>query len=72
MKEIILGIKDYIKDCQHDWLVRQIKKYYFLVESKDETDGYWYPLHSWKEGNVWHYIRQRRIAKTIKNRRCAG
>lgn len=58
MKEIILGIKDYMHDCRHD------KGY----SNKTPRPEYL----NWKEGNVWHYIRQRRIAKAIKNRRCAG
>lgn len=72
MKEIILGTKDYIKDCWHDWLLKRIRKHYFLIEAKDNPRGDWYPLCEWKEGNVWHYIRQRQIVKTIKTRRCAG
>lgn len=62
MKCIWLGIKDYCKDCWHDWLIHRVKHYYFLVEAKDRLRGDWYPLHDWKEGNLWHYIQQRRFA----------
>lgn len=44
MKEVILGIKDYMKDIRHDRACTN-------------------PYLMWKEGSVWHYIRQRRIAK---------
>ena len=68
MKYIILGIKDYCKDTWHDWLLKHIKKYYYLIEAKDRLLDDWYPIHEWKEGNVWHYIRQRKIAKSKQKR----
>lgn len=52
MKEIIQGIGDYIKDCRHD------KNF----GSKTARPAYM----DWKEGNVWHYIKQRKIAKQKK------
>lgn len=63
IQEVILGIKDYMSDCWHDWLVRQMKRYYFLIEKKEYAGDDWMPLHEWKEGSVWYYIRQRRITK---------
>lgn len=57
MKHIILGIKDYCKDCWHDyvlikiWHRRDVKRY--------EDFGTYV---TWKEGSVWHYIRQRKFA----------
>lgn len=58
MKEIILGIKDYCKDCWHDWLMHRLIKTYPDENIREE----WL----WKEGNLWHYIRQRKIAKERK------
>lgn len=29
----------------------------------------YYPDSKWKEGNIWHYIRQRRIAAMVKKER---
>lgn len=59
MKDTILGIKDYCKDCWHDWLNKRLLK----VEST-RIQGVWL----WKEGNVWHYIRQRKIASDKKGK----
>lgn len=61
MKYIILGIKDWCKDTWHDFLVKHISKYYVFIEVRNRTKGDWYPLHKWKEGSVWHYIRQRKF-----------
>ncbi len=54
MKYIWLGIKDYCKDIYHDWVLKQYWKFY-------KTDDY--PT-SWKEGSVFHYINQRKLAKS--------
>lgn len=64
MISVILGIKDYIKDCWNDYVEiprwkRRIKKKGIIMEN-----AYMIP---YKEGSVWHYIRQRRIAKRIIN-----
>lgn len=74
MKNIILGIKDYCKDCWHDWLVARLKKFccaiydYVPARHKDLVAGYLEPAMTWKEGSVWHYIRQRKLAKKgVKN-----
>lgn len=66
MKEIWLGIKDYIRDSWHDWLVRRMKKLYEandLTFYDDYSDIY---IIEWKEGGLWYYIRQRRFAKQMR------
>lgn len=46
VREIIQGIKDYIKDVFHDWIYRND--------------------YEWKEGNVRHYVQQRKISKGVE------
>lgn len=66
LKSIILGTKDYIKDCWHDWLYHRLSKthtnatIYFLNLGCDIKET------TWKEGSIWHYIRQRRLAGKYK------
>lgn len=55
MKYIWLGIKDYCKDCWHDWLITKLVNMY--EEETVKVDWLW------KEGNLWYYIQQRKIAK---------
>lgn len=55
MNNIWLGIKDYIKDCWHDWLLARLVNTY----DNEHIEEDWI----WKEGNLWHYIQQRKIAK---------
>ena len=57
-----MGIKDYIKDCWHDWLIRRLFKLFYKNKPHKLPD-------LWKEGSVWHYIRQRKIAKKIKEKK---
>ena len=67
MKYIWLGIKDYCKDCWHDWLRNRLQKVQGEgIYTYDEKTGYTYWVYSWREGSVWHYIQQRRIAKQRK------
>lgn len=66
MREVILGINDYLNDCWHDWLLRRIQRYYFVIKTKDYAGDDWMPLYEWKEGSILHYIRQRRITKKVK------
>ena len=68
MKHIILGIKDYCKDCWHD--------FWFWVWSAlwGATEKHATRCYNWryneglsvKEGSVWHYIRQRKITDKRK------
>lgn len=68
MKEIWLGTKDYIKDIWHDWLRRRVMAYGGKVMDCARNGGskFWTESDSWKEGNLWHYIQQRRIAKQMR------
>lgn len=71
---ILLGIKDYCKDCWHDWLLKRVLAYGGRVYDKcynlgSKNKPYWGLACLWKEGTVWHYIKQRRIAKKILNQR---
>ena len=65
MKYILQGIKDYCKDCWHDWHLHCVEKsqkdeaLFFWAEEVD----CWVAIVDWKEGSVWHYIRQRKIAE---------
>lgn len=74
MKYIWLGIKDYCKDCWHDWLLKHINRFpecqvYVASYKGDNTKEIHYVLWDrfWKEGSVWFYIKQRRIAKRKGN-----
>lgn len=74
MKDIFLGVKDYCKDCWHDWLRNRVVAYGGKVYDRcynlgDENKPYWALSCSWKEGSVWHYIRQRKMANKINNQR---
>lgn len=57
MKYIILGIKDYCKDCWHDYIECKWAKLH-RTELSRNVNRWW----KWKEGNIWHYIRQRKFA----------
>jgi hypothetical protein len=69
MKYIWLGIKDYFKDCWHDFLFRNLCKFYkkCVIFFISDGTGVRNDLSFWKEGNLWHYIQQRRIAKRKGN-----
>lgn len=73
MKDIILGIKDYCKDCRHDWHLHGVEKtngyrpLFFMWEDAQDEEDVWVAEVDWKEGSVWHYIRQRRLAKHARN-----
>lgn len=60
MKAIIWGICDYLSDCWHDYKVHNG----YLDDHEKWCISY--RLTKWKEGNLWHYIRQRRISKRVK------
>ena len=71
MKHIWLGIKDYCKDCWHDWHLHCLEKIYgelpmfYMAEDEDA----WVAVIDWKEGNLWHYVKQRQIAKRVADAR---
>ena len=64
---VINGIRDYIKDCRHDRLYNAVTKEYDQWARIDDKVYAVVPGGTWKEGSVWHYIRQRKIAKRMKH-----
>ena len=64
LKAIWFGIKDYINDIQHDKLLRKAERFNCKVKDKiirfNKKKMYtdYIDAVTWKEGNVWHYIRQ--------------
>ena len=74
MSYILLAIKDYCKDWWHDYLVAKLKKFgcaiYDYIPAKPTalvTVGYLEPAKTWKKGNLWDYIRQRKATKLLKD-----
>lgn len=64
MKHIILGITDYTKDCWHDFWYWFWGGLWGIAEHRATRCYIWRyndGLYT-KEGSVWHYIRQRKIA----------
>lgn len=77
MKYIWLGFRDYITDCWHDWLCRRVSNIkgccvfeFLFVEKEEEHDcnNCWHISQNWKEGTLWHYIRQRKIGHQRRKR----
>ena len=68
MSYVLLGIKDYCRDCWHDWLSNRLHKSQgerlYTYDYKEDEICWVYP---WKEGSVWHYIQQRKIPKGGNN-----
>lgn len=67
MKYIMLGIKDYCKDCWHDWLSNRLHKVQgerIYTYDAEEDQIYW--LFPWKKGSVWHYMQYHRLKQKIK------
>ena len=70
IKDWILGLKDYLHDIQHDMIMRDAEKIgcklqdhvIYLDTKKNTKTSMWDDAMSWKEGNLWHYIQQRRIS----------
>lgn len=66
MRYIILGINDYIRDCWHDWLINRVNAYGGKVMDKatySNNTRKWIEAFKWKEGNIFHYIKQRKYNK---------
>lgn len=68
MKSTILGIKDYIKDCWHDFwfwfwdgLDNFVSRRLHHTYCWQKNEGYFT-----KEGGLQHYIAQRKISEQIK------
>lgn len=72
MKCVWLGIKDYIKDCWHDWLRRRVMAYggkvMDCVRDIKDNNKWWTESDPWKEGNLRHYIQQRRLSKHARKK----
>ena len=74
MKYIFLGIKDYCKDCWHDWLLAHMNKCEYCTvytdsyhgNNKNKIDHNKVKDFYRKEGSVWHYIQQRRVKKLLE------
>lgn len=70
MKHVLQGIGDYVKDCWHDFLFEHLQRFYdtqlrcLCKECEMNVN-----LFSWKEGSVWHYIRQRKIENCRKKQK---
>ena len=62
VKSIVLGTKDYLKDRRHEHLCRKVAKIGCRVYEHC-TDDSWRHTSQWKQGNLFHYIRQRRIGR---------
>ena len=72
MKYVYLGIKDYFRDKWHDWLFRQLWKFYgrhpMYYENWQED---LIPVCEWQESrHISHYIKQRRIGHKRWQERC--
>ena len=71
MKDVLLGIKDYCKDCWHDfwfWVWLHLENFVghrlWRTYCWRNNDGCYT-----KEGSVRHYIIQRKIGRKVKNER---
>ena len=74
IKDFILGLNDYLNDIVHDSMIKDAKKLgsrlqdevtTFNSKTKKKTTK-WIDAVSRKEGNLWHYIQQRRISRQYK------
>lgn len=65
MKCLWLGIKDYTKDCWHDFWFRFWNALWDFTQRRTCKSYVWRNNDgaTVKEGNLWHYIQQRKIAK---------
>lgn len=66
---VLKGIRDYTRDCWHDFWFWFWDKLYDFSNARcvkcyvwEKNEGYYT-----KEGSVWYYIRQRKIAKRMKH-----
>ena len=66
MKYIWLGIKDYCKDCWHDVCLFLVWKLHPRKNRRWQAGHYGY---YWKEGNLWHYIKQYKVVQRVVNER---
>lgn len=66
VKDILNGIHDYVKDCYHDQMMRDAKELGCVLYdkvTKKKSNGMHIVATAWKEGSMWHYIKQRKLSK---------
>ena len=65
MTYIWLGIKDYCEDVWHDWLLYRLQAVYPNATIYFYDHGYDADIETSlsKEGNLWHYIHQRKLSR---------
>lgn len=66
IRHIVLGIRDFLRDWRHDRLVYKLFKMYRRAMYY-EIDDSLVPVVEVREGNVWHYIKNREIGWRRKN-----
>ncbi len=74
LKDWILGLNDYLDDIVHDAMIKDAKKLNSKLQDKvtvfdsktKKKVTKWVDAISRKEGNLWYYIKQRRIARQYK------
>lgn len=68
MKYVFLGIKDYCKDCWHDfwyWFWDRLATFFTRRSMRCYVWRYNEGCYT-KEGSVWRYIQQRKVAQLLK------
>lgn len=61
---------DYIHDVRHDkWLDKERQETSIMNLNSWRAYNAWKREYYMKEGSVWHYIRQRLIARKIKGKK---
>lgn len=72
MKALWFGIKDYLYDVSHDRLIHKISRKYkqTVCDNISNTKKSKYiESFEWKEGNIFHYIYNRRLGFSNRNKR---
>ena len=74
IKICFLGFRDYMKDLIHDLIMNDAKfigcrlqeQAQIYNEKTEKFTTKWVESVSHKEGNLWHYIQQRKLSKGKK------
>ena len=74
MKQFFLALNDYLEDVYHDSMIKDAKKMGCRLQDKiTKFDSktkrkvtQWVDAQTWKEGNLWYYYQQRKIAAKYK------
>lgn len=74
MKLFLFALKEYLRDCYHDHLIDKASKLGCKLCDKvtvfDSKNKYkitkWSNAFTWKEGNLWYYYKQCKIAAKYK------